>query len=96
MGSKLNRSTVEKGRRVLAATFRAAELGRNGAASCLNRPHRHHPVLRLLSPCYAPVPRATALFDQPTENKWFSADYRSQDRAGTGREREKQGETGSE
>jgi hypothetical protein len=74
---------VEKGRQDRAATFRAAELGRNGAAYCLNQSNRGPPVPRLLlpcylpdkrelSPCYAPVLRATALFDQPSGNKRFS------------------------
>jgi hypothetical protein len=80
------------------ATFRAAELGWNGAESCLNRANHGAPVMPLLSPCslpvmpelspcYGPVPRAPALFDQPSENKWFSEDYRSSDRAETGRKR---------
>jgi hypothetical protein len=45
------------------------------------------PVKRELSPCYPPVPRAPELFDQPSENKRFSADSQGQNRPGTGRKR---------
>jgi hypothetical protein len=37
-------------RRIAAAAFRAAELGRNGAACDIDRPNRGRPVLHLLSP----------------------------------------------
>jgi hypothetical protein len=52
------------------------------------------PDKRELSPCYRPVPQATKFFDQPSENKRFLAADRSQDRAGAGRKRGKQGGTG--
>ena len=46
-------------------------------------------VMAELSPCYAPVPRATAFFDQPSENKRLSADSQGQNPP---RNREKKGD----
>src|SRR6516225_10833851 len=85
--------------RLRPAQFRAAELQRNGAQPYSNQPALFSPCSLLLSPnylpdkpelapCYAPVRRMIALFDQASENKRFSADYRCQDPAGTGGKRE--------
>jgi hypothetical protein len=48
-GGAGRRSGEALGRRVRTATFRAAELWRNGAASCLNQSNRGPPVISLLA-----------------------------------------------
>jgi hypothetical protein len=70
--------------RVLAGAQVLAFFG--SSATC------YFPAIRQLFPCCGPLARATAPFDQPSENKWFSSDNRSQGRAGTGRKQGKQGE----
>jgi len=80
------------------------DCGEIAANLALNRPNRprlffpvsflYVPDKRELFPCYGPVSRTTALFDQLSENKWFSADSRSHNHPGARRKRGEQGETG--